>query len=252
MVSGTGFPANSTVVLWLDTITNGRLDSGEPAFPLPIQTDGTGAVPNTAWTMTDVPAGAFLIQAGVCSAPAVGLCFGTVGASQTPVTVTLGLSHSRFGSGTHVAVTGYGFPSNASVNVWFDNIPAGILVAGDTLASPPTDQNGAFSATLLVAASPGTYYIHASPGTVPSSSIPVVIGTCWFQECIIDGADTLCFIGNSPSDLGSYFADCKQVDTDYTEPNAVTANNNPRADTTLITWAQHSWALVCWPLQLPS
>jgi hypothetical protein len=71
------------------------------------------------------------------------------------------------------------------------------------------------------------YYIHAGAGTTPTASIPVAIGTCWFQECIIDGVDTLCFIGNSPSDLGSYFADCKQVDTDYTQPTAITANNKP-------------------------
>jgi hypothetical protein len=177
--------------------------------------------------MTDVAAGAFSIQAGVCSAPDVGLCFGTTSVAHAQVTITLGISHHKFGSGTHVAVTGYGFPPSASVNVWYDSNLNGAFPGGGTPASPPTDQNGAFSTTILVQASPGTYYIHAGPGTTPTASILLDVGTCWFQECIIDGADTLCFIGNSPSDLGSYFADCKQVDTDYTEPTAITQNNNP-------------------------
>jgi hypothetical protein len=227
-VSGTGFPASTNIVVWLDTNGNGLFDPEEPVFQLPIPTDAGGNLPSTQWIMTDVSAGPIFIRAAICSEPAVGLCFGATSIAQTQVTITMGVSHSKFGSGTHVAVTGYGFSPNTSVNVWFDSSLSGTLAGGDTQASPPTDQNGAFSATLLVAASPGTYYIHASPGTVPTSSIQIDVGTCWFQECIIDGADTLCFIGNSPSDLGSYFADCKKVDTDYTQPIVgVTDKNNP-------------------------
>ena len=232
MVSGAGFQPNSSIVLWLDLNGNGQFDSGEPTSipPFPIQTDAAGNLKSTSWTMKDVPAGLFFIQAGVCAQPDVGLCFGATSVASFQVTIALGLDHSEFGSGTHVTVTGYGFPPNASVNVWYDsNLNGAFPGAG---ATPPlaTDQNGAFSTgqqPLQVNASPGTYYIHASPSMVPTSSIPIRIGTCWFQECIIDGADTLCFIGSSPSDLFSYFADCKQVDTDYTEPTAVTQNNKP-------------------------
>jgi hypothetical protein len=226
-VCGTGFPANTGIVVWLNTDGIGLFEAEEPVFPLPIQTDTGGNLPSTQWTLTDVPAGPFFIQAATCSYPAVGLCFGATSIARTQVTITMGISHSKFGSGTHVAVTGYGFPPSSSVNVWFDGSLDGTLAGGDTQASPPTDPNGAFSTTLLVAASPGTYYIHAGPGAIPTSSIKIDIGTCWFQECIIDGADTLCFIGNSPSDLGSFFADCKQVDTDYTKPTLKTQNNNP-------------------------
>ena len=226
-VCGTGFPASTGIVVWLNTFGIGLFEPEEPVFPLPIQTDAAGNLPSAPWSLTDVPAGLFNIQAAVCPAPAVGLCFGATQIAQTQITIMMGISHSKFGSGTHVAVTGYGFPPSSSVNVWFDSSLNGTPVGGDTQASPPTDQNGAFSTTLLMQASPGNYYIHAGPGATATASIPVAIGTCWFQECIIDGADTLCFIGNSPSDLGSFFADCKQVDTDYTQPTAVTANNNP-------------------------
>lgn len=229
-VSGAGFQPNSNIVLWLDTNGNGQFDSGEPTPipPFPIQTDASGNLPSTSWTMKDVPAGLFFIRAGVCSQPDVGLCFGTASVASFQVTITLGLSDSKFGGGTHVAVTGYGFSPNSTVNVWYDSDPFGVFTGGTTTASPTTDQNGAFSSTLQFNASPGRYFVHATPGpTTPIVSIPVEVGTCWFQECIIDGADTLCFIGNSPSDLGSYFADCKRVDTDYTNPTPATQNNNP-------------------------
>lgn len=228
-ISGTGFAPSTGVVLWLDTNGNGQFDSGEPTPipPVPIQTDSGGNLPATAWTLDDVPAGSFSIQAGVCAQPDVGLCFGAASVANAQVTITMGLSTSKFGSGTHVKVTGFGFTTSPAVNVWFDGLPDGTLAAGDTTTSAPTDTNGAFSTSLLVAAAPGTYYIHAGPSSTPTASIPVTIGSCWFQECIIDGADTLCFMGNSPSDLSSYFADCKQVDTDYTEPNSVTVSNSP-------------------------
>jgi hypothetical protein len=229
-VSGSGFPVSTGIVLWLDINGNGQFDPGEPT-PIPpfaIQTKGDGTL-SASFPMNDVPAGLFLIQAGICASPDVGLCFGATAIANIQVTITLGVSTSRFGSGTHVAVTGYGFPPNSSVNVWYDSDLNGVFAGGG--ASTTSDQNGAFSLSgsnkLLVQASPGKYFIHAGVGTIPSASIRVEVGSCWFQECIIDGADTLCFIGNSPSDLGSYFADCKQVDTDYTEPTPVTQNNNP-------------------------
>jgi hypothetical protein len=255
-VSGIGFPANSTIVLWLDTNGNGQFDSGEPAFPLTVQTDGAGTFPAAgsavcpppqgqtqpvcSWKMSDVPAGGpssplggLYIRAGICSEPAPGLCFGTTGVAKTQVTVNLGISHSRFGSGTTVVVTGYGFSASAIVNVWYDGNVNGTLAVGDTVATPSTDSNGAFSTSLLVSGSPGTYFIHASdsPATIPLDSIRVEIGTCWFQECLIDTAttsvDTVCLLGNSPTDLGSFFADCKAVEANYTDaPGGLDLTNN--------------------------
>lgn len=251
-VSGIGFPGNSTIVLWLDTNGNGQFDSGEPAFPFTVQTDGAGAFPAAgsmvcpppqgqtqpvcSWKMSDVPAGGpssppggLYIQAGICSEPAPGLCFGTTGVAKTQVTVTLGISHSDFGSGTTVVVTGYGFSSNATVNVWYDGNMNGTLAVGDTIATPSTDPNGAFSTSLLVSGSPGNYFIHASdsPATIPLHSIAVKIGPCWFQECIINNVDTVCLLGNSPTDLGSFFADCKGVEANYTNsPGGLDLTNN--------------------------
>lgn len=227
-VSGTGFQAKTGFVVWLDLDGNGQFDPGEPTPipPVPIPTDASGNLQSVDWTVTDVPAGLLFIRAGVCSSPDVGLCFKTKAVASAQVTITMGLSSSQFGSGEHLAVTGYGFSPDASINVWFDASLNGSFPGAGASAAPATDQNGAFSTTLLVKASPGNYYIHAGAG-IPSVSIPVTIGTCWFQECIIDGADTLCFIGNSPSDSLSYFADCKKVDTDYTDPTPVTQNNNP-------------------------
>lgn len=223
-ISGAGFPARASLMLWLDT-GNGQLDVGEPVFARPIQTDDAGLLPETDWRLDDVPAGLFVIQAGTCQfAPAVRPCVGTVGLAQAQLTIKFGISRHKFGSGTTVQVTGYGFSSNDTVDVWYDNNPHGVLSGASGSKSPTTDANGAFSADLTVSGRPGTYYIHASSSTLPIY-IPVGIGTCWFQECLIDDVDTVCLLGNSPSDLtlfGVSFADCKRVDTSYTKPQCPT------------------------------
>jgi hypothetical protein len=226
-VSGTGFDANKPLMLWLDTSGNGHLELGEPAYPRPILTDGTGAftMPDTDWPMTDVPAGVFFIQAGACSAaPTVGLCVGTAGVAQAQLTIKLGLSHSSFGGGTTIGVTGYGFSSSTTVHVWYDNDPNGVFVGGSASTSPSTDSTGAFTTSLVVSASPGDHYFHAGSSATPENSIKFHVDNCWFQECMIDDADTICMIGLSPSDtfLGTNLTDCKKVDTSYTEPRCPT------------------------------
>lgn len=230
-ISGAGLPMNSSVLLWLDTNGNGQFDPEEPSFPMPLLTDSAGAIQNQQWTMTDVPAGALSVQAGICNdAPAAGLCYGTTGLAQAPLTVTMGLSSSKFGSGNTVTVTGYGFPASGSVNVWYDKEPNGMLAAGDVSASPATDSNGAFSTSLIVSGNPGDYFIHVGTTAAAAATLPVNIGTCWFQDCTINGADTICLLGNSPSDLtfaGVSFADCKAVDSNYTNPTPITAGHTP-------------------------
>lgn len=226
--SGSGFPANSSIMLWLDANGNGQLDPEEAAFPQPIKSDANGLVASQTWNLVDVPAGLYFIQAGVCpAAPVQGLCFGTTGVAQTQLTITFGVSHSQFGSGSTLQVTGYGFQPNAVANVWYDADPNGPLSGASASASPSTDANGAFSASLLVKGNPGNYYIHAGASTSPTATLLVNIGTCWFQDCFIDGADTICLVGNSPSDLGTFFSDCKQVDSNYTIPNPITQLNTP-------------------------
>src|SRR5262249_55089797 len=130
----------------------------------------------------------------------VGLCAGTVGVAQTQLTVTFGISRSRFGSGTTVAVTGFGFSPNATVNVWYDQSLNGTF-PGKASISPPTDSNGAFSTSLVVKGDPGPSFIHAGISTTPVSSLQVNIETCWFQECMVNDVSTVCILGSSPGAL---------------------------------------------------
>jgi hypothetical protein len=189
-------------------------------------------MPTAVWTLQDVPAGAFFIQAGTCS-PTAATCIGTTGVAQAALVVTLGVSHSKFGSGTTVAVTGHGFSPNTPVNVWFDASLNGVFNGGNGSVSPipTTDTSGAFTANLRVSGAPGVYFIHAADtSTSEAFLIRVNISSCWFQECMVDDAETICVIGHSPTDLqflGASLADCKQVDSNYTLPTGITLGNTP-------------------------
>ena len=232
VVSGSGFPPDTPLMVWLDTNGNGQLDVEEPFVPLLLTTDANGALPITPWVLTDVPAGSLTVYAGSCSdAPTVLLCVGhTSILAQTQLTINLGVNYSTFGSGTTVTVTGIGFTSGSNVNVWYDADPNGALAGAMGSKSDPADSNGAVSIPLKVNGNPADYFIHASESSTPQYSVKVNIGTCWFQDCTIDGADTICLLGNSPDDLqfaGISFADCKKVDSNYTNPTPITAAHNP-------------------------
>ena len=227
-ISGTGFPANAPIIVWLDTNGNGQVDEDEPVFPIPVQSDALGAFPPLPWVLVDVHAGAFQMLAGTCShAPAVGLCTGTgtTLTAQTSLTVTMGLSHSKFGGGTTVTVSGFGFSPSSIINVWYDQNPNGTLAGGGTSAA--SDANGAFSASLVVTGFPGGYFMHASPSSTPAGTIPMHIDSCLFQECTIDDAVTVCMFGLSPADPLSFFSDCKQIDSNYTKPTSKTMGHTP-------------------------
>src|SRR5262249_57502371 len=45
IISGSGFPANTPIIFWLDTNGNGQLDLDEPAFHVPVTTDSPGPIP---------------------------------------------------------------------------------------------------------------------------------------------------------------------------------------------------------------
>jgi hypothetical protein len=223
--------ANANVLFWLDTDSNGHLDPEEPFYQFPTQTDDTGAVPTFTWTLPDIPAGQYFLRVGICSAaPVAGLCYGTPGLAEALVTVNLGLSTSKFGSGSTLTVTGFAFPANSGVHVWFDKNSAGIFSSAMASVSPSTDSAGAFSVPFALTASPGDYFLHSGASSSADFSVPVHIGSCWFQDCYINGADTLCLIGQSPTDFqffGVSLADCKAVDSNYTKPTPVTAANSP-------------------------
>src|SRR5882724_9879564 len=226
-VSGTGL-ADETVVLWLDTNGNGQLDVGESTPITTYIADSNGSLPSDAgWQLHDVPAGSFFLHAGFCTQPLPGLCFGATSVASTPITVNLGVSTHKFGSGTTVTVTGFGLSPNATANVWFDgnqngdmNACDGILPSAACSTTVATDASGAFSTPLRVNGMPGGLFIHASnaPATTPLFTVPVSIGNCWFEECLVDNVDTLCFLGVSPtlSLPGFPFNDCKRLDSSYT------------------------------------
>jgi hypothetical protein len=110
--------------------------------------------------------------------------------------------------------------------------------------SVATDASGAFSTPLVVnaassiaalsshagVAAAGPFYIHAGPSTTPQQTVQVEIGSCWFNECLIydsfgNPADTVCLFGNSPQDSFTYFADCKSLDVNFTNPTGYDFTN---------------------------
>ena len=246
-VAGVNFPISTEVVVWVDTNGNGVLDANEPSKEgksdgSGVLTDGVSAL-SVPLQVRGVPAGAYQVQVGLCptlGAGATDPCAVTpsgtspqiIGLAHSTVTVNLGATPDRIGGGSTVTVTGFGFPPGANVNVWIDANSNKVLDSGETTLSQIADPGGAFSVVFPSAAggvngSPGTVFIDASTSTTASATTSVDIGTCWFQDCIIDGADTICLMGNSPHDSLSFLADCKQVDSNYSDPVPATAANIP-------------------------
>ena len=239
-VSGDGFPVSSEIAVWFDANGNGTFDQRErlllttPGVGASVPTDAAGAFTGNFAFAADVAAGMYSIRAGAC---VVAGCIGTVGTASTPVTVAMGISHSKFGGGSTLTVTGAGFPAATSINVWYDTNPNGML-AGTAPAVATTDASGAFSVPLVVngassldalfaaftshagVAAVGPFFVHAGPALTAQRTVAVEIGSCWFNECLIydsfgDAADTLCLFGNSPQDNFAYFSDCKALDVNY-------------------------------------
>jgi hypothetical protein len=135
----------------------------------------------------------------------------------------------RFGSGQTVDVSGTGFAADAVVNVWFDG--NGNLLQDNNEPSDlvQADASGAFAgATFVVKASAGSYFVRA--GTPAVAFGEVQIGSCLFQICTIDGHQTVCILGNAPSDtipgINISVADCKELDSSYTDiPNGYNFGN---------------------------
>lgn len=143
---------------------------------------------------------------------------------------TLGVSDTSFGSGNKVVVTGSGFPASVGVSVWYDQDPQGLLNHAIASVSATTGPTGAISTSIVVSGSPGSYFIHAGQNTTALVTTGVSIGTCWFQECTINGAVNICLLGNSPTDLqfvGTSLADCKPIDSNYTKPTSITTTHSP-------------------------
>lgn len=120
----------------------------------------------------------------------------------------------KFGSGQTVVVTGTGFASGEMVSVWFDGNGNVLQDPNEPAVVVQADPSGAFTgATFVVKASKGTYFIRA--GTPAVAFAAVQLGSCLFQICVVDGHQTVCIVGNAPSDT---IADCKVLDSSYTDP----------------------------------
>lgn len=134
---------------------------------------------------------------------------------------------TSFGSGQTVDLIGTGFDPNASVNVWFDANRDTHQGSNEQSIVAHTDASGDFSnVKLVVKGTPGKYFIRA--GADPGVALTeVTIGTCWFQDCFINGQDTICILGFSPTDE---IHDCKVLDTSYGDASAGynLANSGPR------------------------
>jgi hypothetical protein len=134
---------------------------------------------------------------------------------------SISASPTTFGSGSFITVTGSGFTGGSSLNVWFDQNNNSVLDSGETSVAATVASDGTFSTKVMAQAQPGSYFMDAGPDVNAAATTPVDIGSCWIQDCFIthsDGskADTICLVGNSPTDLFSFLSDCKTVDEDYT------------------------------------
>lgn len=220
IISGTGLDANKYVATWVDVNGTNGLDVKEPWAKA--HTDGAGNF-SIPLRVLDVPAGAHLIKAGTCpSQTPTDNCLGTTGEVSTSITVAMTTEPFRFGAGTTLTVTGASLAPNTTLNVWFDRNRNSTLDAGEATTSTTTSASGAFSATVIASALPGGYFVRAGPSTAATVSTAVEISSCWFQECFINGADTICLLGYSPSDLFSFFSDCKTIDASYSNPTPAT------------------------------
>ncbi len=128
-------------------------------------------------------------------------CTATVTGSSPTGTVTFSqadLNYSSLGTFDSTTCT----LSGGSCSVFFDYTASGCIIYCQETDFQITGSYGGDSSNL------------PSSGSVPK----LIFHSCWFAECLYntypgeDFKDFICVIGNNPTDT---FADCKQVDTDY-------------------------------------
>ena len=103
---------------------------------------------------------------------------------------------SSFGSGQTVTVAGTGFAADQVVNVWFDGNGNTVQDSSEPSDSRTATAAGVFSGASFVAKGyEGSYFVRA--GTPADNAFSDVhIGSCWFNDCFINGQDTICLLGN--------------------------------------------------------
>lgn len=239
-VHGTGFDPTKGLAfaVWLERNGDVTLDSTEPrATPSKSTFTGTPGTFDVTFSVSDVPAGAYSIQAGYCEDINSDTCYdvstatSTTGIASTPVIITFATSPTRFGPGTTVTVTGYGFAAGSVNVVWFDGHNDGVADADDAQMPVTVGASGDFTASLFVVGpcglgvcDPGQYKILAGSSTKAIAEAPVDVASCFYQSCTTDAGNTVCFLGNSPSDAIHYCAE-KNVDVGYTDCHLLTPDH---------------------------
>jgi hypothetical protein len=221
-ISGTGLDADKYVAAWVDVNGSNGLDIAEPWAKGHTDASGNFSIP---LRVLDVAVGAHVIAAGTCpSQTPTDNCLGAAGDVSTPITVTMTTDPFRFGGGSTIHVSGAGFAPGVALNVWFDGINNSVLDAGEATVSTTTTAGGGFATSLKITARPGSFFVRAGTSTTASASTAIEVGTCWFQICDIDGAQTLCIVGHSPSDTTVFFNDCHRIESNYSVPTPATPN----------------------------
>jgi len=141
---------------------------------------------------------------------------------------SISVTPDEFGSGTHVHVVGANFTPVTAIDVWFDTNDDGVRDPAEPMAATTTSTSGTLAVTFVVKSAPGYYHIVAGSPTPLAFSQIVKVQSCWFDDCFIDDVDTVCILGTSPTEsflglldprFGSVAADCKQLDSNFTDPS---------------------------------
>ena len=141
-VSGSGFAASVSGVVWFDSNNNAALDPGEPSASV---TTGPLGTFTATLTVPTVAAGTYNIYADVPSGGPV-----EASATFTVPTPSISLTPTSGPPGTSITVTGSGFNIGASGFVWFDIDNDGVLDPGEPFVSVTASATGTFTATLTV------------------------------------------------------------------------------------------------------
>jgi hypothetical protein len=128
-----------------------------------------------------------------------------------------------FGSGQIVSVKGQGFAPGQTVHIWYDGNGNVVQDPDEPSTVSTADAAGFFSgAQFTLHGPPQEAFIRAgTPAAVAQFSITV--GSCWMNDCFINGNDTICILGNSPDDL---LSDCKALDSSYSDASTGYNLNN--------------------------
>jgi hypothetical protein len=167
-VSGSGFAASVSGVVWFDSNNNGVLDPGEPNAP--VITDAFGAFSVTL-VVPDVPAGTYNIYADVPLGSPV-----EASASFIVPTPSITISPTSGPPGTSITVVGSNFKLGATVTIFFDVDGDGVVDPGETVGTATASSTGAFSTVVPAPTLPfGTYDVRATDGVNTAPAVTFTI-----------------------------------------------------------------------------